>query len=152
MPVLYIVGCCFNAHSQFSRKYSQKTPHSSPVRVRYGVPFVNPVSDWYSASVSVIIYVISFNIGPCYNGTWLYIQEPHLVIIIHADALAPTGARASVGTMVTIKLNKINLNFFSFWWFRMYFHWLLDIIEIGQWNLKSHSIFEIWILAMILSY
>ena len=30
---------------QFSHKYSQKTPHSSPVSTRYGVFFVDPASD-----------------------------------------------------------------------------------------------------------
>ena len=49
-----------------------KTPHSSPVRARYGVPYVDPASDWYSVTVPVIIYEISYNIGPRYNGTWLY--------------------------------------------------------------------------------
>ena len=34
-----------------------------PVRATYGVSFVDPVSDWYSVSVLVIIYVISYNIG-----------------------------------------------------------------------------------------
>ena len=34
--------------------------------------FVDPASDWYSVSVPVIIDVISYNIGPSYNGTWLY--------------------------------------------------------------------------------
>ena len=46
--------------SQFSHKYSQKTPHNSPARARYGVSNVDPASGWwYSASVPVIIYVIS---------------------------------------------------------------------------------------------
>ena len=35
--------------------------------------FVDPASDGYFASVSVIIYVMSYNIGPHYNGTWLYL-------------------------------------------------------------------------------
>ena len=48
---------------QFSHRYSQKTPKSSPVRARYGLSYVDPASDWYSASVSVIISVISYNIG-----------------------------------------------------------------------------------------
>ena len=51
---------------------SQKTPHSSTVRSGYGVSFVDPASDWYSASVPVIIYVIHYNIGPRYNGTRLW--------------------------------------------------------------------------------
>ena len=44
-------------------KYSQ--------RASYGVSFVDPASDWYSASVPVIINVTSYNIGPHYNGTRL---------------------------------------------------------------------------------
>ena len=53
-------------------KYSQKTPHSSPVRASYGVSFEDPASDWYSAAVPVITYVISYNTGPRYNSTRLY--------------------------------------------------------------------------------
>ena len=34
--------------------------------------FVNPASNGYSALVSVIIYVISYNIGPCDNSTGQY--------------------------------------------------------------------------------
>ena len=49
--------------SIFSQMF-KKTPHSSPVRVRYGVSFLDPASDWYSASVLVIIYGISYKIGP----------------------------------------------------------------------------------------
>ena len=53
-------------------KYSQKTPHSSPVRARYGASFVDSVSDWYSASVPAIMYAICCYIWPRYNGTRLY--------------------------------------------------------------------------------
>ena len=35
--------------------------------------FVDPASDRYSAWVPVIIHVISYNIGPRYNGTQLYV-------------------------------------------------------------------------------
>ena len=35
--------------------------------------FVAPASEWYSASVPVIVYIISYNIGPRYNGTQLCI-------------------------------------------------------------------------------
>ena len=34
--------------------------------------FVDPAFDWYSAPVPAIIYVISYNIVPRYNGTPLY--------------------------------------------------------------------------------
>ena len=63
--------CHYNVVN-FFQKYSQKTTHSSPIRPRYGVSFVDPASDWYFASLPVIIYVISYNIGPCHNGTRLY--------------------------------------------------------------------------------
>ena len=56
----------------FPKKYSQKTSHSSPVRSRYVVSFVDPASDWYSAWVHGIIYAISYYIGPRYNGSGLY--------------------------------------------------------------------------------
>ena len=36
--------------------------------------FVDPTSDWYSASVPAIVNAISYFIGLRYNGTWLY---PH---------------------------------------------------------------------------
>ena len=36
---------------------------------RYGVPFVDPASDLYSASVPVIISGVAFDIGLSYNGT-----------------------------------------------------------------------------------
>ena len=52
---------------------SRKRPHSSSARARYGVPFVDPASNWHSASDPVSIYVISYNIRSRYNGTRLYI-------------------------------------------------------------------------------
>ena len=46
------------------KKNQQNTPHSSPVRVRYGVCFEDPASDWYSASVHAITNAVSYYIGP----------------------------------------------------------------------------------------
>ena len=69
------VRCRFNAVN-FIKNYLQKTLHSSPVRARYGVS-VDPTSNWHAASVSVIIYVISYYIGPGYNGTRLYLVHEH---------------------------------------------------------------------------
>ena len=57
---------------QFSHNNSQKTPHSSPIWAGYGVSFVDPGSDWYSASDPAIIHVITYIIGPRCNSTWLY--------------------------------------------------------------------------------
>ena len=47
---------------QFSQKYSQRIPHSSPVRARYGMSFEDPASDWYSAWVPVQSFVRYFSI------------------------------------------------------------------------------------------
>ena len=45
----------------------------------YEVSFVDPASDWYSATIPVIIYVISYvisyNIGSRKNGTGLYVES-----------------------------------------------------------------------------
>ena len=54
---------------QFSPKLSQKTHQSSPVRARYGVSVVILKSDSLSATVITVPYVISWWIGPRYNGT-----------------------------------------------------------------------------------
>ena len=51
---------------------SPSLPHSSPVRARYGVSFVIIISDLYSASISVILCIISCHIWPGYDGTRLY--------------------------------------------------------------------------------
>ena len=57
---------------------TQKTSHSTPFRARYGLSFVESASHWYSASVSVIIYVISYYIGAPYNGSRLTVKWPVL--------------------------------------------------------------------------
>ena len=53
-----------------------KNTHSSPVRVRYGVKKIYSASGKYSAAVPVDSYVMNkktYNIGPRYKGTGLYI-------------------------------------------------------------------------------
>ena len=42
--------------------------------------FVHPAFDWYSVSVPVIIYVISYDIGPRYNGTRMYMSTDRIII------------------------------------------------------------------------
>ena len=59
----------------FIKKYSPKTPHSSPVRVSYGVSFVGPAFNWYSTSVLETMYAIYCYTGPRYNGTRLYYTD-----------------------------------------------------------------------------
>ena len=71
---IYTVWCRYNAVN-FLTNFSQKTPHSSPVRSRYRVSFVGPAPDRYSARVPTIMYAISYYIGSCYNGTQLYLRN-----------------------------------------------------------------------------
>ena len=70
-------------HGQFSAKYPQETSHSLPVRARYEVYFVRLNSDLCSASVTAMMYVISYYTGLCYNSTWLYwkpwITRPNVI-------------------------------------------------------------------------
>ena len=66
----YTVPCYYNMVN-FIQNSTQKTPHSSPVRVRYGVSFVGSQSHLHFASVTTIVCAISFYIGPCYDSTRL---------------------------------------------------------------------------------
>ena len=68
LPILSaIITCKYSAlllwHGQFSPTFSQSTSHRSPVRVRYGIYFVDTNSDLYSASITSMMYAIS-----CYLG------------------------------------------------------------------------------------
>ena len=65
----------------FCHKYSEK---ATPKLAHEGGSFVGPPSGWYSASVPGILYVISYNIGPHYNGTRLYnVLYRYIPIIMH---------------------------------------------------------------------
>ena len=69
VSVLPVLACSAVIMTLIFSQIFLKIPHTSPVKARYGVSFVDPASDWYSASVLQIIYVISYNTGLCYNGT-----------------------------------------------------------------------------------
>ena len=67
-------------------KFLQNTPHSSPIKVRYGVYFVCSNFDFYLAPVTALMYAVSCHVVPCYNGTRLYLQtsgDEHLLGIIY---------------------------------------------------------------------
>ena len=66
----------YNAVDFLETQQSQKTPHSSPVRARYGVCFVGSNLKYYSVPVTAATLTISYHIGPHYNGTWLYFNQP----------------------------------------------------------------------------
>ena len=67
------VLCHYNVVN-FHTNIHKRHPIAHPLGQGMGCLFY-AVSDWYSASVSVIIYVIVYNIWPCYNGTWPYIEN-----------------------------------------------------------------------------
>ena len=69
---------CGAVITQFSLKSSQKTSHSSPVRARYGVSDVILIFDSLSATAIAVSCVISWQIRPPYNGTWLYMLALYL--------------------------------------------------------------------------
>ena len=54
---------------QFSPQSPQYTSQRLPVKARYGVYSVSQNSDWYSASVTTLLYKIPCYIEPRYNGT-----------------------------------------------------------------------------------
>ena len=66
------VRCRYNAANFPAHIHKRHPIAHPPVWTSYGVSFVDPISDRCSATVPVIIYVISYNIGPRYNGTRLY--------------------------------------------------------------------------------
>ena len=68
------------------------------------------------------------------------LRDPNLLITIPAYALAPDGARPSVGTLLSTKLGIFVLDSVNVSDFVLHF-WPDDIIQNGQWNLtKSQSI------------
>ena len=51
---LTTVQCRYDV-ANFLKNMNKSTSHSSPVRARYGMSFVDPAPDWYCASVPAII-------------------------------------------------------------------------------------------------
>ena len=78
----YNTVLCHYKRSRFSQTFTKiihKIAHPLGRGMRCFVDpefrcFVDPAFHWYSASVPVIVYVISHNVGVCYNSTWLYIE------------------------------------------------------------------------------
>ena len=62
------------AVDQFCLKFSQQTPHSSPMRARYGASSLSLNSDLCSAWVNTVLYAISRFTGPFYICTWMHIK------------------------------------------------------------------------------
>ena len=65
----------------FFPKTSQNTSHSSPIRARYGVSFVDWHSKIYSAPVTEVTYAMSCYIGLHYYSTRLC----HCIIFVYLD-------------------------------------------------------------------
>ena len=66
----HTVRCRYNAVN-IVKNIHERHPIARPLGRGMGVSFVNPASGSYSARVPVIIYAISYYIGPRYNGTRL---------------------------------------------------------------------------------
>ena len=74
------VRCRYNALN-FLTNIHKKRPIARPLGRGMGC-FCDPASDWYSASVPVIFYVISYNVGPRYNGTQLYLFQISFDLVV----------------------------------------------------------------------
>ena len=71
----HTVRCRYNAVT-FLTNIHKRHPIARPSGQGMGwVSYVDPVSDRFSASVPLSIYVISYNIGPQYSGTRLYMEK-----------------------------------------------------------------------------
>ena len=82
----YTVRCCYNIFSflyymppargtvwcSYEVVNFLENPHNRPIRVKYGVSFVDTNSDLCNASVTDVLFEISHYIGLCYNDTRLY--------------------------------------------------------------------------------
>ena len=104
---MYNAKRCCTLHIQYDAIIigsilSLKTLHSSPIRERYGVSFVDPASDWYSAWVPVIIYVISYSIGPCCILILIYQRNFVLEYSANCDVNGPDAATAFVPCWIYI--------------------------------------------------
>ena len=62
---------CHNITVNFLLKIPTIDTHVSPMREIYGVSFVNLNSNLCSASITTVLYTISFYIGLHYKGTQL---------------------------------------------------------------------------------
>ena len=105
------------SRGRFSPKSSQYTPHSSPVRTRYGVSVVILKSDSMSATVIALLYVISWVITPHYNGTWLYFGIVISASIVNVNTIYQI--RAVFAWLVTVDMKPLNdVLFFArgTWW------------------------------------
>ena len=72
-----------------SSKYSQKTPHSSPVTASYGVSFVGSASDRYSASMPAMMCAISCYVGLHYNSIRMYPET--MIVLTHQTPISMLG-------------------------------------------------------------
>ena len=72
--VLYLcqVQCSAIIMQAIFSKFSWKTHHRSPVRTRYGVSFVDSISDLHTGPVTIVMYAISCYVGPHCNSNELY--------------------------------------------------------------------------------
>ena len=111
------VWCHYNSVNFLQNPHNRHPPNSSPVRVSYGVSVEILISDSLSATIFAVSYVISWEIRPRYNGTWLYLLVVcwlASLIIVVADVLVPNRTKTSATTMLISVWIKCNLTHWSF--------------------------------------
>ena len=75
--IIITVRCCYNVDNFVTNIHNRHPIIAHPSGRDMGCLFVDPASDWYSASISIIAYAISYDIGLRYNGTLLYYYYYH---------------------------------------------------------------------------
>ena len=82
----------------------------------------------------------------------VHIQDPHLVITVPADVLAPHGARTSAGTVIMAHLHIFLMKFLWLEVMPSYCFWQNDVIQNGRKDLKkSHGIHAVDMKKKLLS-
>ena len=76
LPPRGYAQCCYNAVN-FLTYIHKRHPIARPLGRGMVCLLLDTASDYCSATVPVIIYVISEKIGPRHNGTWLYFSTPN---------------------------------------------------------------------------
>ena len=92
----------------------------SPIRARYGVPFVCLNSDLYSSSVTAGLYAISYCIGSRYNGIWLFLFRHCIVCVVWREANMMSHfiqiSSFYMTHIVSINLQAVITHFANYWY------------------------------------
>ena len=129
------IVCCFIrsgaviTRSTFTEMITIDT-HSSPARARYGVSIVTASPDLCSASVIIVLYVLSCCIRPRNNDTSLYMKYKECDISYGKKEPCTIYKQANIHTKKK-SMNRKILQYIKV--FRQHFHYNMAMRIIGKW-------------------